>query len=184
MATERIPIGSNRKENLAEMVARYKRLAEPKIVQAGLMYFTLQQDLKLYKLLVQDPKHPKDTGLLKNKWALPALPTGGGVTEIEITKHFQKYKPSFSSGKFNVYLLNEATVGEQQRLKYQKEGWGHFKKKKVRGSYKLKRYFKFVEQRTGFYSKKLRIVRQQLNSEWKKFVVEYLYERFERKFNV
>ena len=43
MATPRISIGPGKKESLADMVARYKMLSEPKTVFTGLMLFTLKQ---------------------------------------------------------------------------------------------------------------------------------------------
>lgn len=173
----RIPIGSNKQENLAQLVERYKRLSEPKNINAGLMYFTLDQDLKLYNRLMMTKKHPVDTGLLKQKWVMPANRVVAGATKLQLTQNSLKYMGSFMSGKYNVYVLNEATIGEQQKLKYAKEGWGHFKKKKVRGSYKLKRYLKFVSKHNDFYTQELRTIRQGLDSDWKKFVPNYLYER-------
>lgn len=178
MVTPRISIGGDRRESLADLVARYRRLSEPAIVHNGLIFFTLNEDAKLYEMLMALQNHPKDTGLLKSKWAPPVRKVGGGISDLQKTPHFYKYIGSFNSGTYNVYILNEATIGEQQKLKYEKEGWGHFKKKKVRGSYKLKRYLKYVDKNTQFYTKQLKIVRQGLDSDWRKFVREYLYERF------
>lgn len=178
MATPRIPV--NKKESLADMVARYKILAEPKTVNTGMLLFTLNEDLKLYDMLVSDSKHPKDTGLLKESWVKPAE-RGGKYSDSKIydminlltTPGFQQYKGSFASGKFNVYVLNTATVGEQAR---RKSGLHLRKKKKLSGRHNLKRYMPFVDKRTQFYTKKLRIVRQQIDSDWKKFVPEYLHK--------
>ncbi len=175
----RISIGTGRQENFAQMVERYKGLAQPQVIHTGLIFFTISQDLKLYNMLVTDKAHPIDTGLLKQKWVRPAIKTGNNVTDLQFTPDIRKYVGSFASGVYNVYVLNEATIGEQQKLKYAKENWGHFKKKKVRGSYKLKRYLKYVDKRTDFYSSKLRIIRQGLNAEWKNFVPNYLLRRFD-----
>ena len=174
MATPRISIGTGRKESLAQLVERYKIISEPKFIASGLFYFTLKQDLKLYYKLKTMPNHPKDTGLLQESWVPPARLIGGGATDIELTSGFQQYKGSFVSGKFNVYVLNTATVGEQARRKYPN---GPKRKKKFSGRHNLKRYMKWVDQRTGFYTKALRTVRQELDKEWKRFVPEYLFEK-------
>lgn len=171
MATPRIPV--NKKESLADMVARYKILAEPKTVNTGMLLFTLNEDLKLYNMLVSDGKHPKDTGLLKESWVKPANKNGTDMINLSTTPGFQQYKGSFASGTFNVYVLNTATVGEQAR---RKSGLHLRRKKKLSGRHNLKRYMPFVDKRTQFYTKKLRIVRQQMDSDWKKFVPEYLYK--------
>lgn len=176
MPVARISIGAGRKESLQQMVERYKRLAEPKTVYMGLTFFTLQQDIKLYELLRNDPSHPKDTGLLKRSWLPPARRTGGGVTEISPTGDFSQYRSSFSNKRFNVYVLNNATVGKQQDLKYAQMGWSHFKKRTHKTHYRLRRYMPFVDARTEFYTKKLRTIRQQMDGDWKRFVSEYLYE--------
>lgn len=174
MATPRISIGANRKESLTEMVERYKTLAEPKTIYTGLTFFTLRQDMKLYKMLKEDPTHPKDTGLLKESWIPPVKITGGGITNIQPTEYFAQYRGSFESKKFNVYVLNTATVGQQA---LRKSGVRIGKRKRSSGKHNLKRYMPFVDKRTQFYSKKLRIVRQQLDKEWKYFVSDYIYER-------
>lgn len=170
MATPRIPV--NKKESLADMVARYKILAEPKTVNTGMLLFTLNEDLKLYNMLVSDDKHPKDTGLLKESWVKPAIKTGDDMINLLMTPGFQQYKGSFASGTFNVYVLNTATVGEQAR---RKSGLHSRTKKKLTGRHNLKRYMPFVDKRTQFYTKKLRKLRQKLDSDWKKFVPQYLY---------
>lgn len=175
MATPRISIGADKKESLSQMVERYKILAEPQTINQGLMFFTLQQDAKLYNMLKQDPTHPKDTGLLKESWIPPVRRIGGGAMELQTTPYFGMYKASLQSGKFNVYVLNTATVGEQAR---RKEGLHKHRKKKLSGKHNLKRYMPFVDERTKFYTKKLRVVRQGLNKDWKEFVSNYLYERY------
>lgn len=183
MGTPRISIGAGRQESLQELVNRYRILSEPATIKKGLTYFTLHQDFKLYNMLISDGRHPKDTGLLKKSWLLPAIPRmndEGETTDVNQfrgTPYFGKYKPSFQSGKFNVYLLNSATVGKQASLKYQQMGWGHRKKKLIR-RHNLKRYLPFVDARTGFYSKKLRVIRQGLDKDWKRFVKSYLWDEF------
>ena len=182
MAVSRFSIGSDKKENLAQMVQRYKMLAEPKTIMSGLFYFTLLQDWKLYKMLKSMPDHPKDTGLLQESWIPPAyMPTDrqtglelGGLDNLKLTPFYSSYKAGLQSGKFNVYVLNKATVGEQARRKHP---FGAKRKKKFSGRHNLKRYMTWVDKRTKFYTKKLRVVRQQLDSEWKKFVPEYIYHK-------
>lgn len=184
MATPRISIGAGKKESLEQMAARYKILAEPKTVYQGLVFFTLKQDWKLYKMLKQDPQHPKDTGLLKESWIPPATvkqSTMGSVildsniiSDIQPTQYFSQYKGSFVNKKFNVYVLNTATVGEQARRKA-----GIHRKKKLTGRHNLKRYMPWVDKRTGFYSKKLRIIKQGLDKDWKSFVRNYLEMRYD-----
>lgn len=178
-------VGTNKRENLAQMVQRYKLLAEPRTVNEGLLYFTLRQDWKLYKMLKQDPSHPKDTGLLQESWIPPAkikqiqLDRGDAsskvdstfFSDIRTTSEFSQYRMNFMSGKFNVYVLNKATVGEQAR---RKRPLGPKRIKKFSGRHNLKRYLPWVDARTHFYSKKLRIVRQQLDKEWKQFVPQFL----------
>lgn len=176
MATPRISIGTGKKESLSQMVERYKILAEPQTINQGLMFFTLQQDVKLYEMLKQDPSHPKDTGLLKESWIPPVRKVGGGVMNIQPTPDFQKYKASFMARNFNVYVLNTATVGEQAK---RKSGLHTRRKKKLSGRHNLKRYMPFVDKQTQFYTKKLRIIKQGLDKDWKQFVSDYLYERYQ-----
>lgn len=182
MAVPRIPIGSNRKENLQQMMERYKILSEPQTVFTGLTYFTLKQDWKLYKLLKMDPNHPVDTGLMKEKWIPPARieqiqtfegdwEDKVGIEAIRSTPYFSQYKASIQSGQFNVYVLNTATVGEQAS---RKSGLHTHRKKKLSGRHNLKRYMPFVDERTGFYTNKLRQIKQEMNIEWREFVPRYL----------
>lgn len=185
MATPRISIGANRKESLTEMVERYKILAEPKTIYTGLTFFTLRQDWKLYKMLKQDPTHPEDTGLLKESWIPPVfikqsklgsvILDSNLISDIHLTQYFPQYRGSFESGKFNVYVLNTATVGEQVRRKH---GVRLGKRKKSAGRHSLKRYMPWVDKRTQFYSKKLRIIKQGIDKDWKSFVKNYLETRY------
>ena len=168
---------AGKKENLAQMLERYRILAEPKTVKTGLFYFTLYEDIKLYNKLKTMPDHPKDTGLLQESWVLPARLTdfymgGGNMTKMELTSEFSQYKGSFVSGKFNVYVLNTATVGEQARRKHP---GGPKRVKKFSGRHNLKRYLPFVDKRTRFYTKALRSIRQGIDKDWKEFVSQYLY---------
>lgn len=162
---------NGKKENLQDLVNKYKQLQNPTYCKSKMIEFTLKQDLKLYNRL-KGTGTPKDTGLLEKSWVKPcSLNSQGGVQSTPGTR---SYAGSLLSGTYNVYVLNTATIGEQQKLKYAKEGWGHFKKRKVRGSYKLKRYLKYVDKQNEFYTRQLRNIRQGINKEWKEFVNEDL----------
>lgn len=171
------------KESLQDLVNRYRELQNPRYVQTQMIKFTLKQDLKLYNSLKgklnSKTGTPMDTGLLESSWVKPVSISGsisGG--SMHFAPGTPLYLTPFKSGNYSIYVLNTATVGQQQKLKYAKEGWGHFKKKKVRGSYKLKRYLRYVNSNPGknkeFYTKQLRNIRQHLNSEWKNFVKDEL----------
>lgn len=168
-----------KKESLQDLVNRYRELQNPRYVQTQMIKFTLKQDLKLYNRLKGKLNGktgtPIDTGLLESSWVKPVSISSDGM---HFTPGTPLYLTPFKSGNYSVYVLNTATVGQQQKLKYAKEGWGHFKKKKVRGSYKLKRYLRYVNSNPGknkeFYTKQLRDIRQHLNSEWKTFVSDEL----------
>lgn len=164
----------SKKESLQDLVNRYRQLQNPRYCKSKMIEFTLKQDLNLYNKLKFVT--PKDTGLLAKSWVKPCTLNGqGGIQTVPGTKD---YVGSLISGTYSVYVLNTATIGEQQKLKYAKEGWGHFKKKKIRGSYRLKRYLRYVDSNPGrnhhFYTKQLRLIKQGLNREWKEFVNDEL----------
>ena len=71
-------------------------------------------------------------------------------------------------------MNNTATVGQQAALKNIKEGTVHRKKKRV-GRHNLKRYMPFVDKRTKFYTKQLRVLRNKVDSEFKEFIQDALW---------
>lgn len=149
-------------ETLQGMVARYRVLSNEQFVSKYIMKeVTIRLDKELKQRLESLPTHPKDTGLLKKSWALPKL-----------------YLNTHTGRVWSVYLNNTATVGEQARLKDVKEGRVHRKKKRV-GRHNLKRYMPFVDKRTKFYTKQLRIIRNKINPIYKQVIYEQLYHLYQ-----
>lgn len=131
-------------ETLQNMVDRYRVLSNPQFVNYIMRKVTTTVDGELKFRLENLRSHPKDTGLMKRSWVLP---------EFYLKTHFGKI--------WQVYLLNTATVGEQARLKGIKINRVHRKKKLV-GRHNLKRYMPFVDKRTRFYTKQLRVIKNKI----------------------
>ena len=149
---------NQKKETLAQFAERYKILAQPRTIDMVMRKFTARMDNLLKQRLESLPTHPKDTGLLQKSWELP-----------------RNYLMTHSGKVWQVYLNNTATVGQQAALKNNMVGTVHRKKKRV-GKHNLKRYMPFVDDRTKFYTKQLRVVRNKVDTEFKKFVGDVLWE--------
>ena len=139
-------------ETLEQFVERYRVLSHPQFVNNIMRRVTyygsinrkiVDRQLKYRMDTLSD--HPKDTGLMKRSWVLP---------EQYIKTHFGK--------TWQVYVLNTATVGEQARLKEAQKGGFIHKKKKRTGRHNLKRYMPWVDKRTKFYTKQLRVIRNKI----------------------
>lgn len=154
MAKSKLDIG-HKKESLAQLAQRYRIFATSSDML--MRKFTARLDMILKKRLEQLPTHPKDTGLLKKSWVLP-----------------KSYLLTHTGKVWQVYLNNTATVGQQAALKNIKEGTVHRKKKRV-GRHNLKRYMPFVDKRTKFYTKQLRVLRNKVDSEFKEFIQDALW---------
>lgn len=147
-----------KKETLAQFAERYRILAQPRTIDMVMRKFTARMDNLLKQRLESLPTHPKDTGLLQRSWELP-----------------RSYLLSHTGKIWQVYLNNTATVGQQAALKANISGVVHRKKKRV-GRHNLKRYMPFVDKRTKFYTKQLRVIRNKVDSEFKKFINDVLWE--------
>lgn len=148
-------------ETLQDMVNRYRVLSNPQFVNYIMRKVTTAVNEELKFRLENLPSHPKDTGLMKRSWVLP---------EQYLKTHFGK--------NWQVYLLNTATVGEQARLKAGMMNTVHRKKKRI-GRHNLKRYMPFVDKRTKFYTKQLRVIRNKINPIFKEeieFALAKLYQ--------
>lgn len=148
----------NKKETLAEFSERYRILSQPETIQMIMQKFTARMDKLLKERLESLSTHPKDTGLLQKSWEMPML-----------------YLLTHKGNAWQVYLNNTATVGQQSKLKAEKEGTVHRKQKRI-GRHNLKRYLPFVDKRTKFYTKQLRILKNKVNSEFKIFIGDVLWE--------
>lgn len=155
MPSQRLDI-SKQKETLAQFAERYKILSQPQTVNNIMRGFTIYMDNMLKKRLQSLPTHPRDTGLLQKSWELPML-----------------YLNTHSGKVWQVYLNNTATVGQQARLKNRASQVVH-RKKKLSGRHNLKRYMPFVDKRTKFYTKQLRIIRNKINPSFKYFIGNYV----------
>lgn len=149
---------SSKKETLAEFAERYRILSHPKTIEMVMRKFTARMDNILKKRLENLPTHPKDTGLLKKSWQLPTT-----------------YLMTHTGKLWQVYLNNTATVGDQAKLKDAQVGRKHRKLKRT-GRHNLKRYMPFVDNRTKFYTKELRVIRNKVDIEFKKFISNVLFE--------
>lgn len=147
-----------KKETLAQFAERYRILAQPKTIDMVMRKFTARMDKLLKDRLESLASHPKDTGLLKRSWKLPTT-----------------YLLTHTGKAWQVYLNNTATVGQQASLKNAQSNVVHRKKKRV-GRHNLKRYMPFVEKRTKFYSKQLRVIRNKVDKEFKLFIDDVLWE--------
>lgn len=147
---------NNKKETLAEMAQRYKILSHPATVNNIMRSFTYYMDNMLKERMESLPNHPKDTGLLKKSWQIPEM-----------------YLKTHSGKMWQVYLNNTATVGQQAQLKNQSMGTVH-RKKKLTGRHNLKRYMPFVDKRTKFYTRQLRVIRNKVDSSFKYFMGNYV----------
>lgn len=131
-------------ETLEDFVNRYRVLSNPQFVNLIMKKVTIAVDTELKFRLESLASHPKDTGLMKRRWVIP---------EQYLKTHYGK--------KWQVYLLNTATVGEQARIKYAQTGMTHRKKKRI-GRHNLKRYMPWVDKKTKFYTKQLRVIRNKI----------------------
>lgn len=157
MAKTKLDIG-HKKETLAQFAERYKVLAHPKTVEDIMRKFTYRMDVLLKERMQSLANHPKDTGLLKKSWQIP-----------------KTYLLTHSGRAWQVYLNNTATVGQQAALKNAQGNVVHRKKKRV-GRHNLKRYMPFVDKRTKFYTKQIRVIRNKVDGEFKKFINDVLWE--------
>lgn len=148
----------HKKETLAQFAERYRILAQPRTIDNVMRKFTARMDKLLKDRLESLPSHPKDTGLLKRSWQLP-----------------KAYLLSHTGRVWQVYLNNTATVGQQASLKNAQGNVVHRKKKRV-GRHNLKRYMPFVDKRTKFYTKQLRVIRNKVDKEFKEFINDVLWE--------
>lgn len=148
----------HKKETLAQFAERYRILSQPKTIENVMRKFTARMDKLLKDRLESLESHPKDTGLLKKSWQLP-----------------RTYLLTHTGKAWQVYLNNTATVGQQAILKNTQGNVVHRKKKRV-GRHNLKRYMPFVDKRTKFYTKQLRVIRNKVDSEFKKFINDVLWE--------
>lgn len=140
-------------ETLEQMVERYRVLSNPQFVNYIMKQVTIDADTELKFRLENLPTHPKDTGLMKKSWVLP---------EQYLRTHFGKV--------WQVYLNNTATVGAQAQLKDAQVGRIHIKKKRI-GRHNLKRYMPWVDKRTKFYTKQLRVMKNKIKSIFKEDIV-------------
>lgn len=148
----------HKKETLAQFAERYRILAQPRTIDNVMRKFTARMDKLLKDRLESLASHPKDTGLLKRSWQLP-----------------ETYLLSHTGRVWQVYLNNTATVGQQASLKNAQGNVVHRKKKRV-GRHNLKRYMPFVDNRTKFYTKQLRVIRNKVDKEFKEFINDVLWE--------
>lgn len=148
----------HKKETLAQFAERYRILSHPKNIQMLMAKFTALMDTRLRERLESLPTHPKDTGLMKKRWVLP-----------------RQYLLTHTGRAWQVYLNNTATVGEQAKLKDAQLGRTHRKKKRI-GRHNLKRYMPWVDKRTKFYTKQLRVIRQTVDREFKEFINNVLWQ--------
>lgn len=159
MATKTPKLGvEHKKETLAQFAERYKVLAHPKTVEDIMRKFTYRMDVLLKERMQSLANHPKDTGLLKKSWQIP-----------------KTYLLTHSGRAWQVYLNNIATVGQQAALKNAQGNVVHRKKKRA-GRHNLKRYMPFVDKRTKFYTKQIRVIRNKVDGEFKKFINDVLWE--------
>lgn len=159
MATKTPKLGvGHKKETLAQFAERYKVLAHPKTVEDIMRKFTYRMDVLLKERMQSLANHPKDTGLLKKSWQIP-----------------KTYLLTHSGRAWQVYLNNTATVGQQAALKNAQGNVVHRKKKRV-GRHNLKKYMPFVDKRTKFYTKQIRVIRNKVDGEFKKFINDVLWE--------
>lgn len=149
-------------ETLQGMVARYRVLSNEHFVSKHIMReVTIRLDKELKQKLESLLTHPKDTGLLKKSWVLPKL-----------------YLNTHTGKVWSVYLNNTATVGQQAKLKEARDNPTHRKKKRV-GRHNLKRYMSYVDKRTEFYSKQLKVIRNKINPIYKQVIYEQLYHLYQ-----
>lgn len=150
------------KESLTDFVNRYRVLSNEQFVSKFIMKeVTKKLDLELKQRMESLPTHPKDTGLMQKSWRLP-----------------EKYLNIHTGTRWEVYLENTATVGQQSRLKDAMVGRVHRKRKRV-GRHNNKRYMPFVDERTKFYTKQLRVVRNKINPIFRETVYNALYNLYQ-----
>lgn len=141
--------------SLAGLAEKYKWLARPETMRWIMQNITALCDKQLVQLLRNEPEHPTDTTLMQHRWKIPVV-----------------YLQTHSGDVWEIYAENTATVGE--RLDILKRNFtGTPRKKRARGTYRLKRYAKWVLQKDSrFYTKNLRIVHQKLPGIFKEFMVQ------------
>ena len=149
------------KGGIAELAEKYKILAQvaPEIICREVATRT---DMDLVMRLKN--KSPKDTTLLSQKWRIPS-----------------QYLRTHKGKIWEIYAINEATVGEQKKLKYAKEGWTP--KRKLSGRHNNKRYAKWVNahgKHKGFYDRELRVVRQKIPMYFKSVVYDVLSRVYDK----
>lgn len=147
-------------ETLADFAQRYKILSSPQVIQIAMKRFTQRMDLILKSRMETLSSHPRETGLMQRSWELPKL-----------------YLNTHTGKVWSVYLLNTATVGKQAELKKLKKG--HRKKKRI-GRHNLKRYMPYVDDRTKFYTKQLRVIKNKVDMQFKIFIRDFLYNAHQK----
>lgn len=152
-----VNITDTAKSELKSFAQKYEFLSKLANNHTFFNNFVLAVDKKLYKELTQDASHPKDTGLMKKSWVIP-----------------EDYVNRNTSKECDVFLENTATVGQQYQLKYGKALYsaGNYTYRGRRGlaGRRLRRYMPYVDDKTKFYTKKLRIVTQQVHTMFKKYL--------------
>lgn len=146
-------------ETLEQFAERYRIISSPQFVNVVMRKVTIELDRELLSRMANLSTHPKDTGLMKKSWVMP---------EMYLKTHYGK--------QWQVYLLNTATVGEQARLKdAQTVGTNRITKRRKRtGRHNLKRYMPWVDKRTKFYTKQLKVLRNKIKPIFKEQLVDCL----------
>lgn len=144
-------------ETLEQFAERYRVLSNPQLIQMIMRSVTIELDRVLLSRMSTLSTHPKDTGLMKRSWVLP---------EQYLKTHFGR--------TWQVYLINTATVGEQARLKEAQKGGIVHRKKKRTGRHNLKRYMPWVDEKTKFYTKQLRVIRNKIRPIFQEQLITYL----------
>lgn len=146
-------------ETLEQFAERYRVVSSPQFVNVVMRKVTIELDRELLSRMSTLSTHPKDTGLMKRSWVMP---------EQYLKTHFGR--------TWQVYLINTATVGEQARLKdaqMAKTNYGVIHRKRT-GRHNLKRYMPWVDKRTKFYTKQLRVLRNKIKPIFKEQLVNCL----------
>lgn len=150
------------KETLSQFAERYKILSNPRVVQVIMRAITENADMELAERMWTLSSHPRDTGLLEKSWKVP---------EEYLTNHKGKI--------WEVYLDNTATVSKQYYLKHGKILYTSGRRRHKRGNPKILRnikYMKFVDKRTKFYTKQLKVVRQKMQPIMREVIRDALFK--------
>lgn len=150
----------NQEGSLKDLVNKISYLAQPENVDNFMRKFTGVVDNELVRRLksLSKTEHPKDTGLLQESWQVPAA-----------------YLQNHSGKSWQVYAENTATIGEW-KLRKSKLG-KTYKVKNRRGNVSFRnnrRYLRYVESKTGFYSKQLRVIKQEIPGFFTRYVNMWL----------